>query len=85
MNRAQRQRQATPAEQSSGEPLSAKRGELFDDAGDGAVGEVQTAVDLGVIVASFALEHPREPERRVRLVVCGAPVPCERCGRASRE
>ena len=56
-----------------GEPLSAKRGELFDDAGDGAIGEIQAAVDLGIVVASFALEHAREPERRPSGLSSAAP------------
>src|SRR5262249_10136856 len=47
------------------EPLSAKRGELLDDAGFGTVRQVEAAVHVGIVVAAVALEHARKPERAV--------------------
>jgi hypothetical protein len=59
----ERQRQATAPEQRGCEPLSTKGGQLLDDAGFGAVRQVETAVHAGIVVAAIALEDAREPER----------------------
>ncbi len=52
---------AAPPQHRCGEPLASKRRELFDDARDWAIGEVQAAVNLGIVVTPFALKDARKP------------------------
>src|SRR5947209_7926176 len=51
----ERERQLPPPEQRRGEPLAAKARELLGEARDRAVGEVEAAVELWVVVPALAL------------------------------
>ena len=73
----ERERQTAAAEHRRREPLAAERGELFDNAGFGAIREIEAAVDVGIIVAPFPLEHARKPQRSVGLIVAGGRAPGE--------
>ena len=57
------ERQTAPNEQWRGEALPAKARELLDDARHRAIGEVEAAVEIGVVVAPLALELLRKPQR----------------------
>jgi len=54
-------REAAAAQHCRREALASKSSELFDDAGECAIGEIEAAVGVGVIVTTFALEDAGKP------------------------
>ena len=69
--------QATAAKQGGRDSLSSKARQLLDNTGDSAIGKIETAVEIRVVVAAFSLKHARKPQRAVRLAFSGAFVPGE--------
>jgi len=67
LDRRESERQPTSNEHRGPETAASKVGELLDDGRDLSLGDVQTAVDLGVVVAPVALKSARKPQRASRL------------------
>ncbi len=77
LDRGEREREAAAPQDCRRQALPAKRGELFDDTRHRAIGEIQAAVLIWIVVAPFALIHLRKPERAVDRVGACAAVPGE--------
>jgi hypothetical protein len=71
------ERQPAAAQQRGQESLSAEASKLLDDAREGAIGEIEAAVDVRIVVTALALEHPWKPERAVRVPLTRALIPRE--------
>ena len=65
------------AQQRGQESLPAEACELLDDGGQRAIGEIQYAEEVRVVVPALGLEHPRKPERTVGVPIARAVVPGE--------
>src|SRR5262249_52807271 len=73
----QRQGQAAASQQRRQKPLTSETSQLLDERRQGVIGQVQAAVEIGIVVTPLTLVDPRKPERTVRLGVAGAGVPRE--------
>ena len=65
MQGGERQRQTTPPEHGRDQPLATKACELFDDARERLLGQIEATEQVRVVVTSLALEDARKPERTV--------------------
>src|SRR5205814_2854322 len=72
-----RERKATASQQRGKQALTAESCELLDQRGKRLIGEIQTAVEIGIIVPTLALVRAWKPERAIRLRVTSALVPRE--------
>src|SRR5947209_119628 len=77
VERRERERQAAAEKQRGREPLATEARELLDDTRERQLGEVETAVEIRIVVPAVSLVRPRKPERAVQAVRLRTLVPRE--------
>ncbi len=73
----QREWQTAPSKQRGQKPLTAKARELLDERRQSVVGEIEAAVEIGVVVSPFPLVDARKPQGAVRITLASTLVPRE--------
>src|SRR5262249_59728277 len=72
-----REREAPSSEQSGLQALGPESSELLDEGRQLSVGEIEAAVNVGIVVPAVPLKDAGHPERPVLLVRLGARAPGE--------